>query len=313
MRHIGASREAIGLDVASFEQAYSILSESIHRAISDSLREYHDHLRVQAETRARDLEAVLEERNEVDQLRGRNLREASHDLRGSLQTIRLSCQLLQRQSLSPGAGATVERIRAAAESLNLMLTDLLDLARLEAGREILEVSDFDAAALLRELCEGMQAAADSKGLTLRPIGPGTLPVHGDSIKVRRIVQNLILNALRYTSQGGVEVEWRRESAERWQFEVRDTGPGLESSSSASYAASIKNAGSEVGDEAPIAGGGLTRPQPPGAAASVAAHGEGIGLAIVHRLCDLLNAVLEVESEPNRGTTFRVLLPGSYRN
>ncbi|HET6725004.1 MAG TPA: sensor histidine kinase [Gammaproteobacteria bacterium] len=312
LRRIGASKQAAGLDAASFEQAYALLSELIHKAISDSLREFHDRLRVQADARVRDIEAVLEERNEVDQLRGQSLREASHDLRGSLQTIRLSCQLLERQSLGPRPKAVVKRIGVAAESLNRMLTDLLDLARLEAGRETREIGDFDAAAILRELCDGMQAEADSKALALRAIGPRMLRVRGDATRVRRIAQNLILNALKYTSKGGVEVEWGRESAERWQFEVRDTGPGLKLSSSSNYAGSIENAESESEGEASTTGGGSTRPQPAATAASVAAHGEGIGLAIVHRLCDLLDAVLEVESGPGRGTTFRVLFPTSYR-
>ncbi|HET7307128.1 MAG TPA: sensor histidine kinase [Gammaproteobacteria bacterium] len=310
-RRIGALWGQANLDPQAFQQAYQLMSEAIHNAIADSLGEYNTLLQVQAEARARDLEAVLERRDERDQLRSENLHEASHDLRGSLQSIRLASHILDHQPLDDKVRALVGRIRDAGDSLSRMLNDLLDLARLEAGRETRTVSGFNAAVLLQELCDGMQSAAESKGLTLQAHGPNTLRVRGDPMKVQRIAQNLILNALKYTSNGGVEVEWRQNSSRRWQFQVRDTGPGMATSSSGEYAANLEAANDQADDtqEQP----GATRSQPPNADTDIAAHGEGIGLAIVHRLCELLDAVLQVESEPDRGTTFKVVLPTDYRN
>lgn len=312
MKRIGALREPAGLDAESFQQAYELLSQAILDAITASLTEYHSRLRVQAEARLNDLEVVLGERDELDQLRSENLHQASHDLRGSLQAIRLASHVLAQRSLDEQARAIVKRISEAGESLYRMLNDLLDLARLEAGREAREISGFNAAVLLRELCDGLQGTAESKGLTLTARGPKTLRVRGDAMKVQRIAQNLVLNALKYTSRGGVEVEWRRDSPERWRFQVRDTGPGLKTSGGV-YAASLEAAGDEEKDSPPpSSAGGQSPAQPDSAAPEVAAHGEGIGLAIVHRLCDLLDAVLDVESEEGCGTTFKVLLPTEYK-
>ncbi|HET7371039.1 MAG TPA: sensor histidine kinase [Gammaproteobacteria bacterium] len=312
MKRIGALREPAGLDAESFQRAYGLLSQAILDAITASLTEYHSRLRVQAEARLRDLEVVLGERDELDQLRSENLHQASHDLRGSLQAIRLASHVLAQRPLDDQARDIVKRISDAGESLYRMLNDLLDLARLEAGRETRAISGFNAAALLSELCDGLQGTAESKGLTLQARGPKTLRVRGDPMKVQRIAQNLVLNALKYTSQGGVEVEWQHDSPERWQFHVRDTGPGLNASGGV-YAASLEAAGDEEKDNPPPSGAGGGSPdQPESAAPEVAAHGEGIGLAIVHRLCDLLDAVLDVESEQGRGTTFKVLLPTGYK-
>lgn len=310
VRRIGALWDEADLDPGTFQWAYEVMSEAIHNAIADSLGKFNALMQVQAEARVRDLEAILERRDERDQLRSANLHEASHDLRGSLQSIRLASHILQRQPLDDKVRAIVGRIRDASESLSRMLNDLLDLARLEAGRETRTISGFNAAALLQELCDGMQSAAESKGLKLQARGPDALRVRGDPLKVQRIAQNLILNALKYTSEGGVEVEWCQNSPRRWQFHVRDTGPGMVTSSSGEYAANLEAADhSDRVQEQP----GATRSQPPNAATDIAAHGEGIGLAIVHRLCDLLGAVLQVESEADRGTTFKVLLPTDYRN
>ncbi|HET6654866.1 MAG TPA: sensor histidine kinase [Gammaproteobacteria bacterium] len=314
MQRIAASWEPVELNPESYRRAFEVLSESIEDAIAASLGEYHAHLQVQADARVRDLEAVLDEREEMDQARSENLHQASHDLRGSLQAIRLASHILTRRPLDEQTRAIVERIRDAAESLYRMLNDLLDLARLEAGRETREISGFNAAALLHELCDGLQSTADSKGLSLKAHGPATLRVRGDPMKVQRIAQNLVLNALKYTSQGDVEVEWKRDSPERWQFLVRDTGPGLKASSGGAYAASLEAAGDE-GKTAPPSrkAGGRSPAQSPSAAPDVAAHGEGVGLAIVHRLCNLLDAVLDVDSEPGHGTTFTVLLPTKYES
>src|ERR1700686_5250514 len=92
-------------------------------------------------------------------------------------------------------------------SLHDMLNDLLSLARLEAGHEQLEITKFDAATLLRDFCTASQTAATDRGLFVKMDGPSTLLVEGDKNKVMRILQNLFLNAVKYTHHGGVSVTW----------------------------------------------------------------------------------------------------------
>ena len=139
-----------------------------------------------------------------------------------------------------------------------------------------------------------------------------LPVKGDSIKVQRIVQNLLLNALKYTYQGGVSLVWSPEGPLRWLLTVSDTGPGLTEKSATALTlepslekVSIKGARSTINVKSSEPEKTAELPQ------STQPRGEGIGLHIVKRLCELLNANMEVEASPGRGTTIRIRFPVHY--
>lgn len=101
----------------------------------------------------------------------------------------------------------------------------------------------------------------------------------------------------------MEVGWRSQPPARWMFYVRDTGPGLPETSAGAVAHGLEEATREDPPQQAGVSGGVQGPGTPG--------GEGIGLVIVHRLCELLDGVIEVESEPGKGTEFRILLPDDY--
>ena len=106
---------------------------------------------------------------------------------------------------------------------------MTSLARLQAGQEQRRVGAFDAAAELRRLADDLRPLAENRGLYLMADGPPTLDVEGDAVKVRRIAQNLLLNALKYTRSGGVALSWHDGvpgDTIRWGFSDQDTGPGF---------------------------------------------------------------------------------------
>lgn len=318
MDHLAAAAdEEPPIPPAALHQAYRLLSDEIHQAIAASLVEFDSYRRTEAEARMRDLEAVLEQREEQAKLLGKELHGVSHDLRGSFQLLKTACQLLKTRWLDSEAQQIVATIGVATDNLNQLLRDLLDLARLEAGREERHLRDFDAAALLQDLTASMRPAAEAEGLSLLADGPDSLPVCGDAVKIKRIAQNLILNALKYTPAGSVQVGWKPESEKRWLFEVRDSGPGLKSSTAEGLAHGLEEAEQDENlvDHEPLRDlpdqGERRRAGNATGSAPIEGHGEGIGLSVVHQLCELLDAVLEVESEPGRGAMFRVLLPTSY--
>lgn len=182
-----------------------------------------------------------------------------------------------------------------------ILNDLLDLFRLETGREKVAVAEFDAAKVLRELCKSMQPIAQKENLDLTCNGSDTLPVRSDQTKLQRITRNLLLNALKYTKQGYVEVRWKRTSTKQWMLEIRDTGPGL----GVTHATSLT-----MEAEAPETG---VRREAPAEESheELEKHGEGIGLLIVRHLCRLLDAVIQVETELGNGTTFKLTFPVNH--
>jgi signal transduction histidine kinase len=209
-------------------------------------------------------------------------------------------------------------------SLHSLLEDVMDLTRLQAGHEHRQVKAFDAAVLLRELCERMQPVAEDRGLFLKAEGTDTLPVEGDAVKTQRIAQNLLLNALRYTSRGGVTVSWgdsRPNDARRWMLCVEDTGPGFHAGPGAPMASALEEATEEARQVDATARTGIktqdaANDSPPDAANvdSRPVHqerGEGIGLSIVKRLCELLDASMEMDSTPGEGTSLRIVFPRRY--
>jgi signal transduction histidine kinase len=141
-------------------------------------------------------------------------------------------------------------------------------------------------------------------------------VQGDAVKVRRIAQNLILNAIGVTDRGGVRVLWEERDApgaKQWLLCVQDTGPGFQQQSAA---APLEDALRKATEEGHQADASESAPAPmltsQSAPAACASHGEGIGLSIVKRLCELLNASLELETAAGAGTTFRVVFPRAYQ-
>ena len=268
-----------------------------------------------------DLEQALAALHAMEQARAEGWRRAAHDLRGSVTVVKGATALLEGGGSAPVRSEAAEILRTSVLSLHEMLNDLLSLARLEAGHEVRTVTEFDAAALLRDFCAASQAAAVDRGLYLKMEGPDTLAVEGDKTKILRILQNLLLNALKYTQRGGVRVTWGEDEGrdtDRWTFSVQDTGPGIDENDAAPLAQELLDA-TGISDAATEASTDRRRDIAPAAtlrSASAALPqsqqaGEGVGLTIVKRLCELLDAGLELATEPGRGTTFRVILPRRY--
>jgi signal transduction histidine kinase len=278
--------------------------------ITQGVVAYQELLQSEAATRVRELEVALAGLRDLEQRRGQLLRTSVHDLQGSLGIVTGNVDMLDHDGLT---GEDREEMRTLLQQgvidLKVMLADLMDLGRLEAGQETLKVADFDAAKLLAELSATLHPLAQERNLYLTATGPEELTVQGDVTKVRRVAQNLLLNALKYTQEGGVAVAWG-EAKERWFLRVEDTGPGLQASTAAPLAKKLAEATETAHEvEPPSVHSTLTTAEtaPP----KLSAGGEGVGLAIVKRLCELLDAGLELESQAEGGTVFRVFFPRHY--
>lgn len=292
--------------------------------VTDSATQYWRLHQAESAGHVNDLEKALRALQTLERARAEAWRTAAHDLRGSVTVVKGATTLLQDASAGLSEPVRVEvadMLSKSVASLHEMLTDLLSLARLEAGHEQRELTTFDAAALLRDFCEASQTTATDSGLFLKMEGPRTLPVEGDKTKVLRILQNLLLNAIKYTPQGGVTVTWgldRGRDTDRWTFSVQDTGPGIDENGAAPLAQELHDA-TIAADDASEASTDRRRDIAPATTLPSASEalpqtqqpGEGVGLSIVKRLCELLDAGLELATKPGQGSTFRVILPRSY--
>ncbi|MGD9943180.1 MAG: ATP-binding protein [Burkholderiaceae bacterium] len=329
--------------------------------VEQSSSEYFRLQRVEAAGHVRDLEQALRDLNEMDLQRTELWRQMAHDLRSNVGVVASATYGLQRSDACDEVRDRFLRmLDRNVRWLRHLLDDVTDLAKLHAGSERRQLAEFDVAAVLTELCDGMQAFAQERGLYLRLEGPPTLQVEGDSSKVRRIAQNLVLNALKYTQHGGVSVRWEPgedTDGKRWKLSVADTGPGFRlggapmtealkdatersQSSEETAAAAAHEASRTATADADAAAAAAPTPSSASASASASAStpasastsgasdsasrdahliaaaagqksGEGIGLSIVKRLTELLDATVEVESRDSGGTTFRVLFPLRY--
>ncbi|WP_460639892.1 sensor histidine kinase [Larkinella harenae] len=179
---------------------------------------------------------------------------------------------------------------------------------------------FNAAQLLRELVDSAQSLARERGLLLQADGPDSLQVQTDRVKLYRIAQNLVVNALRYTPSGMVSVSWSAENEWRWILSVQDSGPGLPDGLLEVFHQQLKPTVEPTSVLSPEEGQPTavhpdsnptipvtpaTTAETPGPPSRDQTAGDGLGLMIVKRLCELIGATLEIESVPERGTLFRV--------
>ena len=271
-----------------------------------------------------DLERALAQIHELEKERAELWHQAAHDLRGNLGVLVSATAVLGRPAPDAMRAKFLNVLERNVTSLHHLLEDVMDLSRLQAGKERRSVSSIDVGTELRELCDGLEPQASQRKLFLRCDGPVPFMVEGDSVKIRRMTQNLVLNAIKYTVTGGVTVTWGDSAAgdnKRWVVGVRDTGPGFKTGPGSPLAGGLKDATNlaresdadgtsgnvSLADASPHAMPERRQVDRP----LQLAPGEGIGLSIVKRLAELLDASIEMESSAEVGTLFRLFLPRQY--
>jgi len=249
-------------------------------------------LEQRVEERTRELQGALEAQRDAKRLaetaniaKTRFVAAASHDLLQPLNAARLFASALEERSTDPEARVIAGRIDSAMRAAEEVLDDMLDIARFESGTLRTDISDFDLAAMFEDLERQFTPLAERRGLRLRVTRP-RCRVHSDRVLLRRVLQNLISNALRYTRQGGALVGCRRRG-NCVELCVWDTGPGIPEQHQHAIFDEFQR---------------LERPSPWGE------KGLGLGLSICDRIARLLGLELSLTSRPGRGSVFRVRVP-----
>ncbi len=300
------------------------ISQLMQETIDGSVAKYDELQRLQATNRSNTLQQAVQQMQELSQQRGNVLRESTHDLRGSFHIVSSAAYLLKDEELSEAERQQyLDLLNRNLTNLQGLLTSLMDLSRLEAGQEQLQTETVDAAGLLQEIVASAQPMATDRGIILQADGPTSLIVETDRIKLQRIVQNLLLNALTYTTATSersalVSVSWSVEGEYRWSFSIQDSGPGLPSTTVGTLGQQLRPTVEPTAVMAPDQAEPVTvlpddlppipAPGEMNSATQPNKGGEGVGLQIVKRLCELLDANLDVETKEGRGTLFRVRLP-----
>jgi signal transduction histidine kinase len=246
--------------------------------MAERLQESYATLEQKVEERTRQLDLA-------NKAKSRFLATATHDLRQPLHALGLFVAQLSGRTNAAERKHLVTGIEAALSGMNELFNALLDISKLDAGVVSPKWSDFPAAHLLRRIETTFAGWAREKHLTLR-IVPSDAWVHSDAVMLERIISNLVQNAIRYTASGTVLVGCRRRG-NRLRIEVWDTGPGIPPDQQQNIFSEFYRLERSDRDN----GSGL-----------------GLGLAIVDRLCRLLDHPIELKSAPGKGSCFAVAVP-----
>jgi len=236
------------------------------------------------------LNLAVQARHEADQAnksKTRFLASASHDLRQPTHALSLLAGVLSNRPLDDKSKAIAKDIHTASQSLQSLMSGLLDISKLDAGLMIPKIETVDLYWLVSRVCSEFEADCNSKGLRLILNSTNQNAVtRSDPQLTERILSNLISNAVKYTDEGRIEVSLENIDG-TWRISINDTGYGIEADEQKSIFEEFYQIGNEHRDRA---------------------NGLGLGLAIVKRLSAALNINLEIESEVGVGSTFSFSLP-----
>ncbi len=273
--------------LATYAREYEEYSVSLERHAAERTAE----LSLAYERLRRSTEQI----EQANRLKSEFVANMSHELRTPLTAIQGYTDLALDGIYGPlpeKLMTALEKIQANSRNLLRLINDVLDLSKIEAGRQDVYADQFDVRELAEGVADDLRPLFDKKGLSLVVRMDGPVPsIHQDAGKIRQILINLLSNAMKFTERGGVTVTVREERDEReLRFEVADTGIGIPPTQT-----------QLVFEQFRQLDGGISR-----------AHGgTGLGLALVKQLAELMGGEVGVTSEVGRGSTFWVQLPVRY--
>ncbi|MEM1256024.1 MAG: ATP-binding protein [Cyanobacteria bacterium P01_H01_bin.21] len=309
----GSEETAVGLmkaGASDYLPKSKLSSETLARTIQSALRVYKAEQEVAlTNQRLREKNDLLERQNqelerqreqiqrknlqliEVSQLKSEFLATMSHELRTPLNAIIGFSQILMRQ-LQGSASARqldmVQRVLTNGQHLLELISDILDLSKIEAGRLDLKVESIDLQELIFTTTEGLQSLAEQKQLDLKvELALSDTKISNDANRLRQVITNLLSNAIKFTDKGFVKIMAREVSPNSIEITVVDTGIGI----AAENLSHIFNAFHQVDQS-------VSRKH----------QGTGLGLSITHLLLEMMQGTISVDSNVGQGSRFNVQIP-----
>jgi signal transduction histidine kinase len=273
------------------------LADAFNRMLQH-LIEAHSELRnvnVNLDTKVNELAQLNMRLYEMNRLKSDFLANMSHELRTPLNSIIGFSEVLQGvESLTEKQKRYARNIQKSGRVLLEMINDILDLAKLEAGKMEVRPSEFRIDAVLMAQCDMVRALTEEKNIDLEVHVPADIPpLHQDQGKVQQILTNLLSNAIKFTPEGGrITVAAACNGSEQLELTVADTGVGIPEEDREIIFEKFRQSRSVAGTD------GLTREY----------SGTGLGLSIVKELSKQLGGEVSFESELGRGSVFKVTLP-----
>jgi len=256
----------------------------------EEIRKLNQELEQRVEERTADLVLARDAAEAANQAKSVFLANMSHELRTPLNAILGFSSMMRKDPLLPGSQRqNIDIINRSGEHLLTLINDVLEMAKIEAGRVQLENEPFDLGGMVRDVTDMMHMRAGEKGLQLLIDQSSQFPryIIGDEARLRQVLINLMGNAVKFTLQGGVTLRLgtKKDKISHLQIEVEDSGPGI----APEDRQRIFEPFVQLGEQ------GVNK-------------GTGLGLTITRQFVQLMGGSISLESTPGKGSLFRVDLP-----
>jgi len=263
---------------------------SERRRTEQELRQYRDQLEETVKKRTSELHLARDAAEAANKAKSVFLANMSHELRTPLNAILGFSTLLYREpGLNDSQREKLDIINRSGDHLLTLINDVLEMAKIEAGRIQVENAPFDLIAMVRGIVDLMRLRAQEKGLFLRLDQSTALPpyIRGDEARLRQVLINLVGNAVKFTQEGGISIRLRvkRNTHSHLRIEVEDTGPGINAENQKRLFQPFQQL-----------------------AEGEKQAGTGLGLVISRQYMSLMGGTISLESTPGKGTIFRIDLP-----
>ncbi|MEM8850486.1 MAG: PAS-domain containing protein [Pseudomonadota bacterium] len=262
----------------------SFTDVTAERAATEAFRNLASTLERRVRDRTEELGHALEEARRANASKTRFMAAASHDLLQPLSAAKLFVASLEDRAADPQMQDIAGKAVSALASVETIIEALLDISKLDTGEAQFEIGDVPLSAILDSLRIEMTPLAAARNLRLRVV-PSSLAVESDPVVLRRVMQNLVANAIRYTDGAEILLGVRRIGGKA-RIEVLDQGPGIAPDDQSVIFEEFRQLG----------------------ARHSGAGGLGLGLAIVDRACAMLGHDLSLDSVPGTGSRFCVTAP-----
>jgi PAS domain S-box-containing protein len=256
----------------------------------EKVRRYQDQLEEKVKQRTAELQLARDEANTANKAKSVFLANMSHELRTPLNAILgFSAMMRKEPELTEDQRNKLDIINRSGDHLLTLINDVLDIARIEAGRVQLENNPFDLGAMVRDVTDMMRMRAEESGLQLQTDQSSHFPryIVGDEARMRQILINLVGNAIKFTRQGGITLRLgtKKNKVAHLLIEVEDSGTGI----SPEEQEHIFEPFVQLGEDN-------------------ISKGTGLGLTITRQIVQMMGGSINLESTPGKGSLFMIDLP-----